>query len=343
MRCVPVSLLACLTCCLLAWPALAHGRGGFCSSTALLQLGACRNENTDDSLTARAICINLSDPAERDDCFEEADADGSEGRQLCFEQFHARRDVCEELGEGRYDPDFDPAAFDPDPRNPTNPNAYFPLAVDDEWDYAGGGEEIHVQVTDATKLIEGVTCIVAKDTVREDGEVTEDTDDWYGLALNGDVYYCGEQTATFETFPGDDPETPELIDIEGAWKTGRDGAKPGIQFLGAPQVDDFYRQEWSPGNAEDVARVISTNYDYGDGGELNEYVPQDLAEHLCHHDCVVTGELTPIEPDGFERKYYAPGIGLFLEVTPESGDTVQLVGCSLASDVMGKCAGLPPL
>jgi hypothetical protein len=40
---------------------------------------------------------------------------------------------------------------------------------------------------------------------------------------------------------------------------------------------------------------------------------------------------------GFERKYYARGIGLFLEVNPEDGEIVQLVGCN----VDPKCAALP--
>jgi hypothetical protein len=340
MRCAPVSALACLTCALLASPAVAGGWGAFCSATARVQLGACRNEVRDDFLTAWAVCINVSDAEEREECFEDAGEERSEQQQLCYEQLEARRDLCEELGEERYDPDFDPAAFDPDPRNPTNPNDYFPLAVDDEWDYEGGDEEIHVRVLDETKLIEGVTCIVVRDTVEEDGELKEDTNDWFGLALNGDVHYCGEQTATFETFPGDDPEKPELVDIEGAWKAGRDGAKPGIQFLATPHEDDVYRQEWSPGNAEDAARVISTTYDYADGGELNEHVPQGLAELLCDHDCVVTEEFTAIEPDALELKYFARRIGLFLEVSPESGEVVQLVGCSLAGDVLDKCSGL---
>ena len=34
----------------------------------------------------------------------------------------------------------------------------------------------------------------------------------------------------------------------------------------------------------------------------------------------MTAEFTPIEPDVFERKYYARDIGLFLEVELESGE-----------------------
>jgi hypothetical protein len=308
--------------------------GRFCSATATRQFDACKSEVRDDFFADRAICINVSDEDERAECFDEADAGQKEGRQLCGEQLDARRELCADLGENRYDPDFDPAGFAQDF---TNQNAYFPLRVGNQWAYVGGDETIAVEVLDKTKLIEDVTCIVVNDLVEADEEPVEDTDDWYAQALNGDVYYCGEIARNFETFEGDDPEEAELIDVEGSWKAGRDGDKPGIIFLASPMVGDVYRQEWSPGNAEDVATVLSTTYGFGHDPELDEFVPKDLASLLCADDCIVTGETTAIEPDVFERKYYAPGMGLFLEVDPESGDIVQLVGCNLDP----RCAMLP--
>jgi hypothetical protein len=43
---------------------------------------------------------------------------------------------------------------------------------------------------------------------------------------------------------------------------------------------------------------------------------------------VVIGEFSPIEPDVFERKYYAQGVGKILEVDVEEGAVTQLVGCN---------------
>jgi hypothetical protein len=309
----------------------------FCSATASRQLTACEREVVGDFFIEEAICINLTDQDERTQCFIDAKAARSEGSQLCREQRDARRDLCGALGEDRYDPDFDTAAFDDDFTTLTTPNLYFPLTIGNRWDYRGGDETIRVEVLAKTKLIEGVTCIVVNDLVEQDGQPIEDTDDWYAQALNGDVWYCGEIAKNLETFVGDDPQEPELVDIEGSWKAGRDGDKPGIIFLSLPSVGDAYRQEWSPGNAEDAAVVLSTTYGFGGDPELDQFVPQNLAGLLCNADCVVTGESTPIEPDVFERKYYAPGIGLFLEVDPESGDIVQLVSCN----VDPRCATLP--
>ena len=105
-------------------------------------------------------------------------------------------------------------------------------------DSASPGPGDVVTVLDKTKYVEGVTCIVVNDLVI--GETTsEDTDDWYAQDRDGNVWYCGEIAKNFETFEGDDPEEAELVDIDGSWKTGRDGAKPGILMLTAPAVDDL--------------------------------------------------------------------------------------------------------
>lgn len=101
-----------------------------------------------------------------------------EGNQLCREQRDGRLDACKSLGEGRYDPDFDPALFD-DPRNPTNPNPYFTLTIGNRWEYRGGTEINTLEVLNGTKLIAGVRCIVVRDLVTKAGDLAEATDDWY--------------------------------------------------------------------------------------------------------------------------------------------------------------------
>ena len=35
--------------------------------------------------------------------------------------------------------------------------------------------------------------------------------------------------------------------------------------------------------------------------------------------------LLRVEPDGYEHKFYAPGLGLVLEVNPETGERVELI------------------
>ena len=301
---------------------------GTCSKTAAFQFDACGNEVRADHLLARAICINFEDEDEREECLDEAAEARSEDRELCREQRDARRDLCDVIGEDAYDPDFDPADFDDDFTDLTNPNPYRPLTIGNVWEYESEEETVTVTVLDETKLIDGVTCIVVNDIVAEEGEVIEDTDDWFAQHVDGTVFYCGEIATDFETFEDDMPALPELVSIDGSFKAGRDGDKAGILFPGAPAVGDTYRQEWSASNAEDVATVLSTTYSFGDDPDFDEFAPQDLVDLLCAGDCVVTAEFTPLDPGELEYKYYAPGIGMFLEVKPEDGEVAQLVSCN---------------
>jgi hypothetical protein len=162
----------------------------FCSKTALTLFSACQAEVTDDSFVKKAICINISNAKERKECFGELEDAVKEGNQLCREQRDGRLDACKALGEGRYDPDFDPALFD-DPKNPTHPNPYFPLMVGNRWEYRSKTEIDRLEVVNETKLIDEVTCIVVRDQVSKDGDLAEDTDDWYAQAKDGNTWYCG--------------------------------------------------------------------------------------------------------------------------------------------------------
>lgn len=310
----------------------------FCTDTANAQLSACRNEVLDDFNKANAICIQVLDNGERTECVNDAKTSRKEGDQLCKEQHDARLDLCDAIGEDRYDPNFDPELFDEDFTNLTSPNPYFPLDIGNMWEYVGGDEENTVVVLADTKLILDVTCIVVNDLVVNNVSGSrEDTNDWFGQRKNGTVDYCGEESKDFELFEGDNPMIPELVSIDGSFKAGRDGDLSGTIFLGTPTEGTTYRQEFSAGNAEDAATVLSVNYGFGSDPELDQFVPQDLAELLCADDCVVTEDFSPISPDAIERKYYANGIGLFLEVDPSSGDINQLVNCNFDP----RCASLP--
>jgi hypothetical protein len=339
LRCVGAALLITL---LWAPPAPGHDGDGdrrprHCTLTALDQLHACHAEVRDDFFTGRARCRNLDDAEDRDECQDEVQAAWREGNPLCREQFGARRELCQKVGEGRIDPGFEPEDFD-DPRNPGNPNPFFPLQVGNRWVYEGGEETVTIEVLNKTKRIDEVDCIVVNDRVEVDGKPVEDTDDWFGTAKDGSVWYCGESSRDFETFEGDDPQEVELVSIDGSWKAERDGDLAGVLFPARPQVGQVYRQEWSAGNAEDAAEVVSTSYRFGADPDLDRHVPQDLAEPLCSAaDCVVTREYSPLDPGSFEYKYYARGIGLFLEVNPRSGSSTELVECNVSP----KCGSLP--
>ena len=310
----------------------------FCSQTANLIFQACGHGAEDDFLIASAKCVNITEQAERTQCSSDASAERTDSKQLCQDQLQTRLNACKLLGQGRYDPEFDAKDFDTDFSNLPNPNQYFPIRPGNQWEYRSATEIDTVEIQNATKLIDGVRCVVARDVVKSGGFVTEATNDWYAQAKDGTVWYCGEETAEFETFKGDKPLIPELVDISGHFKAGVERDKPGIIFLASPQKGDVYLEEFSLGNAEDVTQVLTTTYSYGKFPNLDQSVPRKLAELLCSGDCVVTKNFSLLEPGIFARKYYAPGIGVFLEIEPDSATVSQLVKCNFDS----RCALLPP-
>jgi hypothetical protein len=316
------------------------GTRDFCAETARTLYSACKASVTEDSLVHKAICLNLSDDEARDDCFAEQAEARQDDVDLCRGQKETRLDACELLGPDRYDPVLNPDRFD-DPRHPRKPNPYFPLTVGHKWEYRGGDELNTVEVVDETKRIAGVTCAVFRDLVFTDGDLTEATDDWFANAKDGTTWYFGEETGEYESFDGDHPREPELVNIDGSFKAGRDGAKPGIIFLAAPHKGDVYLEEFSLANAEDATEVLATNYSYGKDATLDQAVPKKLAERMCAGDCVVTKNFSMLEPGIFAHKFYARGIGVFLEVEfdPEEEEptVTQLTDCNFD----GRCSGLP--
>jgi hypothetical protein len=147
-------------------------------------------------------------------------------------------------------------------------------------------------VLHATKRILGVTSTVVRDTVSEHGRAIERTDDWYAQDKQGNVWYMGEDSF--------DLKNGHFVKAGDSWKSGVNGAKPGIIMPAHPRPADAYRQEYYPrGKALDEARVLRLS------GSLT--VPYGAFKGL-----LVTSERSPLEPQT-EQKYYAPGVGEIAE------------------------------
>lgn len=202
---------------------------------------------------------------------------------------------------GRYRPRIEPGAF-----VETIDHPYNPLHVGSRWIYRSTGEDgeverIEVEVLDERRVVMGVSTVVVHDVVSVDGDVVEDTYDWYAQDRRGNVWYFGEDTTAYE-----DGEA----DIAGSWKAGVDGALPGIVMPARPAVSDIgYRQEYYPGEAEDMGEIIAI------GGSATTPAGD-------FDDVIVTRDWTPLEPDVVEEKTYARGVGLVHESKPTSPDEV---------------------
>lgn len=296
-----------------------------CSAAASSSNLACNFAAKDDLFTEHAICMDSPD----DDlatCLADARSEYEEVLEECAEIFEAQFDVCNQTDDAAHTPAFGPAfaANFVDPLEigvSVTPNTYFPLVQGNRWTYEGTFEEdgemitetITVTVLNETKLVDGITCLVVRDVVEVDGELLEDTDDWFAQDVDGNVWYCGEEVKDYEWFDGDEPPLPELISDDGSFKAGRDGDKGGILLPQLPVVGDVFRQELSVGNAEDIIEILAT-----DGEE-------SAVAAGCNNACLVTRDFSPLDPGAEENKYYTPGLGLILEIDIETGDRVELI------------------
>jgi hypothetical protein len=206
-------------------------------------------------------------------------------------------------------PEFDPDDFE---KGAAIDNPYWPLIPGTTFVYEAEVEdEIEtntVTVTHKKKKILGVTCVVVLDMEYEDDLLVERTYDWYAQDKEGNIWYFGEDSESYEY--DDDDNLIEVSD-EGSWEAGVDGALPGIIMLGDPQIGDAYRQEYYEDEAEDMAKVL----------RVDATVCTGLG---CCEDCLVTKEWTPLEPGEVEHKHYAPGVGLVLISELSGGKTKQV-------------------
>lgn len=222
-------------------------------------------------------------------------------------------------------PDFASAKFS----NPLDiDNPYFPLVPGAKYEYEETSvddetgetvtQRIVVEVTNQTKLVNGVLNRVVLDRVYEDGLLIEDTVDWHCQDDNGNVWYFGEETIAFEY-----DDDSNLIDstIEGSWEAGVDGASPGIAMEAKPSVGDRYYQEFQANGALDFAEVLATN--------------QTVKGPLGTFKSVLrTEDINLREPGALEHKFYAPGIGFIQELaydrqTGEVEGTLRLISAKL--------------
>ena len=190
-------------------------------------------------------------------------------------------------------------------------NPYFPLEPGTVSHYRGtdDGERLRetVTVTRHTKTIQGVETTVLRDVLRRvDGTLAEKTHDWYAADNDGNVWYFGERTATYD-------ERGHLESREGSWQAGVDGAVAGTIMPADPRPTDAYRQELYRGHAEDQAWIVQRR--------ASVTVPYGTLHHV-----VRSFEWTRLEPRVMSVKLYAPGLGIVRERDLAGGtETFELV------------------
>lgn len=228
------------------------------------------------------------------------------------------------LPQGDVSVDLEPSEFKIEIDNP-----YWPMEPGFQWVYGevdedGNSLEVVVTVTTETKEIaNGVTARVVRDTVTHDGELIEDTFDWYAQDAAGAIWYLGEDTAEFED--------GEITSTAGSFEAGVDGALPGIIMPAEPADGMRYRQEYYEGEAEDNGEILSV--------DEQADVPAGRYE-----DAVLTKDTITIEPDVLEYKLYARGVGPVLVFGVAGGGGLEeLIEFRQVDESIARAAGIAPL
>ena len=224
----------------------------------------------------------------------------------------------------------EPVNLDPKTFTTRIDNPYWPMDPGTRWTYRETDQEgarlkVVVTVSDQTeKIANGVTARVVRDTVTEDGEIVEDTFDWYAQDKDGNIWYLGENTAEFDK--------GKLVTKEGSFEAGVDGALPGIIMPADPKDGMQYRQEYYKGKAEDNGEVLSTD----------EMAQSPFGQF---DNALLTKDTITIEPNVLEYKLYAKGVGpvLTLGVSGGPGSREELIDLDTASQKETTEAGTAPL
>ena len=190
--------------------------------------------------------------------------------------------------------EFDPSNFD----NPTNiDNRWLPLQVGRQWIFEGSTEEdgeridhrIEFTVTDLTKEIEGVQTVVAMIEDFADDELVEAEIAFYAQDESGNVWYLGEYPEEYED--------GEFVDAP-AWIAGQEDALAGVKMWAQPRMDtESYAQGWAP------------EVEWSDRGQVYKMSQQLCVPAYCGGDVLVIDEFSQEEPNAYQEKYYAQGIG----------------------------------
>jgi hypothetical protein len=170
-------------------------------------------------------------------------------------------------------------------------NPYFILRPGYQATFEGkGGGRLVITVLNETVNVGGVDTRVVEEKEWSGGELIEVSRNYFAIhPPTGDVYYFGEDVDMYKK--------GKLVNHEGSWRYGTNGATFGLMVPGKPSIGMRFYQELARGIAMDRAEIVSLTDRLA--------TPAGVFEK-----CLKTRETTPLEMLAREYKIYAPGIGL---------------------------------
>lgn len=187
-------------------------------------------------------------------------------------------------------------SFSVDERNfsSVGKNEYFILEPGYQLALAGeeDGEKVELTITvlNETKKVGKIETRIVEEREAKGGVLAEVSRNYFAVdRTTGDVYYFGEDVDMYRD--------GKIINHEGAWLSGKDGARYGLAMPGKVQVGYRHYQEIAPKVAMDRAEIVS----------ISETLKTPAG---TFERCLKTLESSGLNPNEREYKLYAPGIGI---------------------------------
>jgi len=191
--------------------------------------------------------------------------------------------------------------MDLNPRNFDNStridNEWMPLKPGTRFVYTGTTVEdgetlphrVVITVTDLIKVIDGVRAVVTWDLDYSEDERVEGELAFFAQDKEGNVWRMGEYPEEYED--------GKIIDAP-TWVHGIEGAKAGISMKGRPAPGTpSYSQGWGPAVG------------FADRGEIYQMGQKTKVPFGSYEDVLVIKESSKEEPDAYQLKYFARGVG----------------------------------
>lgn len=168
-------------------------------------------------------------------------------------------------------------------------NPYFSLEPGHQSTLEGGDERLVITVLHETKVVDGVETRIVEERETKGGKLVEVSRNYFAISkVTNSVFYFGEEVDIYKN--------GKIASHEGAWESGKNGAKFGLLMPGQILLKGKHYQEVAPDVAMDRAEIQSDS----------ETVTTHAGEFK---NCLKVEETTPLERD-ISYKYYAPGVGL---------------------------------
>ena len=191
--------------------------------------------------------------------------------------------------------DFDSSNFDDNSSDIDN--QWMPLKPGTRFVYEGTTVEdeisvphrVVINITDLTKVIDGVRSRITWDLDYSNGELVEAELAFFAQDKEGNIWRTGEYPEEYEG--------GEVVDAP-CWISGINGSVAGISMKANPEVgSSSYSQGWGP------------SVEFTDRGKVDSMGAETKVPAGNYKDVLVIAEYTKDEPTAYQLKYFALGVG----------------------------------